>query len=248
MMMKNKIRLSLGLLGLITMLASPSLAHATAKPLALVWKGPGACFGCSEAAASIAKKAGFKIQYVKPDLKDFSVFENAKLWVQPGGVSVTAADAMGSALINRIREFVADGGGYVGFCAGAFLSTAQIGTSGVNGLGITPGESELYAENGPEHQMLQVSTPTGVRWFYYAGGPDFTISDSELQAADGQVIGRYMNGKIAAVEAHYGKGKVAVSGFHPEVNWFWEILHLKIDPDGNEFAYAIDMVKYATSP
>ena len=200
------------------------------------------------AAAKIARRSGFRVQYILPGLKDYSVFQNAKLWVQPGGKSTTAAASMGPALLNRIREFVADGGGYVGFCAGAFLSTGKIGTSGADGYGIIPGETELLIKTGSDHKMLKVWTPNGPRWVFYAGGPFLKVTDDQLAAVDGHVIARYSDNSVAGVEVRYGKGKVAVVGFHPEANWLWKLAHFKIDPDGKDFDYAEAMVKYATSP
>jgi glutamine amidotransferase-like uncharacterized protein len=228
---------------------SSGQAHASTKPLALVWKGPGACEpDCVAGAAHMAKLAGFQVQYVKPGITDFSVFDNAKLWMQPGGVSVTAADAMGPSLLNRIREFVSDGGGYVGFCAGAFLTTNDIGTSGVTGLGIVPGVSDVYVQEGSEHHVFKIALQTGSRYMYYAGGPNFSISDSDLEAVQGQVIGRYPDGTIAGVEVHYGKGKVAVIGTHPEAGFLWKLINRQIDPDGLDYDFAVGMIKYATSP
>ena len=231
------------------MLLNPALAEATSKPLALVWDGPGACLGCIYGAARVAVKAGFKVKFVNTSLKDFSVFNDAKLWIQPGGKSTTAADAMGPAILHQVTEFVANGGGYVGFCAGGFISTGKIGEGDTNGYGIVPGDTELLIKEGNDHAMLKVSTPKyGDRYMYYAGGPFFKITEEQLAAVQGEVIARYPDGSIAGVHAHYGKGKVAVVGFHPEAGFFWKIEHLQPDPDGSDVFFAVDMVKYATSP
>ncbi len=241
----KKISLVLSL-GVAVLFLIPTLAEA-ARPLALVWAGPGACRpGCVKGAAKVASRAGFEVQYIYPGLKDFSVFQEAKLWVQPGGHSVTAAQSMGPAMLERVREFVAEGGGYVGFCAGAFLSTPLIGTTEENGYGLIPGETELLIQEGNDHKMLKVATPKGDEWMYYAGGPFFKISEESLKAVNGEIIGRYPDGKIAAIQAHYGKGKVAVSGFHPESSFIWKLIKFKIDRDGSDIGYAVDMVKYAT--
>jgi glutamine amidotransferase-like uncharacterized protein len=245
--MKKQIRL-FGFLS-FALLTLCSHAFADLAPLALVWNGPGVCKpGCGSAAAKIAQRAGFRTYYIYPGLTDYSIFKEAKLWVQPGGVSRTAAQAMGPAMVDQVRQFVANGGGYVGFCAGGFLSTAMIGTSSVQGYGVTPGETELFIKTGSDHRMLNVSTRDGTRWVYYAGGPFFKITDEQLAAQQGEVIARYADGSIAGVEAHYGKGKVAVTGFHPEAGFLWKLIHFKIDRDGKDFQFAVDMVKYATSP
>jgi glutamine amidotransferase-like uncharacterized protein len=251
--MKNYFRL-LNLLNLLNLLISllilnPAMANASAKPLALVWDGPGACLGCVYGAVRVAMRAGFQVKLVGPSLKDFSIFNDAKLWVQPGGKSQTAALSMGPAIVHQVAEFVAAGGGYVGFCAGAFLSTGKIGESEVDGYGLVPGGTELLIQTGNDHAMLKVSTSKyGDRWMYYAGGPFFKVTEEQLAAVQGEVIARYPDGSIAGVHAHYGLGKVAVVGFHPEAGFFWKIEHGKTDPDGSDVFFAVDMAKYATSP
>ena len=116
---------------------------------------------------------------------------------------------------------------------------------------------------------------------YFAGGPQFIISDAELKSVNGQIIATAENGHIEGIASHFGKGKVAVSGFHPEANGLWKSGKLfvsagyksaaralidtfaygtfnpaalwesspyfQFDPDGNDYDYAIDMIKYATS-
>ena len=96
--------------------------------------------------------------------------------------------------------------------------------------------------------MFQIKMASETRWLYYAGGPYFKITDQELAAAQGEIIGYYPDGNIAGIKAHYGKGKVAVIGLHPEAGYWWKLAEKQIDHDGNDYAIAIDMVKYATSP
>lgn len=228
-------------------LIAPQFASASPAPLALVWDGPGACKpNCTVAAARVARIAGFRTQYVQPGFTDYSIFKEATLWVQPGGHSTTAADSMGPELIAQIQDFVRNGGGYVGFCAGGFISTAKIGESDRDGFGLIPGETELLIKDGNDHQMLKVTTNDGDRMMYYAGGPFFKVTDEQLKAVQGDVFARYADGSIAGIHAHYGKGKVAVVGFHPEAGWAWKLLRGKIDPDGSDIFFAVDMVNYVT--
>jgi len=224
-------------------------ALAASKPLALIWNGPGACKECLSGAVTVARESGFSVQFMNPSVKDFTAFQQATLWIQPGGKSSKAADAMGPGMEQQVREFVANGGGYVGFCAGAFISTEKIGQKDKNGYGIVPGNTQLLIRGEFDHAMLKVSTTKyGDRWMYYAGGPFFKMSDEQLAAVQGEVIARYPDGSIAGVHAHYGKGKVAVVGFHPEASKAWKTALGKVDHDGSDVFFAVDMVKYATSP
>ncbi|MBU6153403.1 MAG: hypothetical protein KGP28_03780 [Bdellovibrionales bacterium] len=219
------------------------------KPLALVWEGPGACRpSCLDASVIIARRAGFRVRKVGPGFRDFGLFKKAKLWVQPGGKSTTAAAAMGSEMMDEIREFVRNGGGYVGFCAGMFIATPEIGTSKKVGFGIIPGETELLIKEGPDRAMMPIETSDhGKVTMYFAGGPFMRVSDSDLKAAGGEVIARYPDGKIAGIRARYGKGKVAVIGAHPEAGFLWKLGRGYFDIRGERF-FVKDMVRYATSP
>ena len=239
----------LRLIPVLALLIQSVPALASKKPLALIWNGPGACKpGCVGAARAIARRAGFRTQLINPGFKDFEIFKEAKLWVHPGGKSTTGAAAMGPELMQQVREFVFNGGGYVGFCAGAFISTSEIGTSHKQGYGIIPGRTEvLIADVKKDHAMLPMTTAIGDMKMYYAGGPFLEVTDSELKAAQGEIIARYADGKIAGVRAHYGKGKVAVIGTHPEAGFIWKLAHGFIDLKGTRF-FVDYMVKYATAP
>lgn len=224
------------------------ISFAEAKPLALIYDGPGSCKpGCTANAVKVAKRSGFRVKRIGPGLKDFSIFNEAKLWVQPGGKSTIAAKAMGPAMIHQIREFVYKGGGYVGFCAGAFIATEKIGLSNESGFGILPGNTELLIKSGPDPRMIQITLANGqTQWMYYAGGPYIKITDDELKSVGGEVIGRYPDGSIAGIQANYGMGKVSVVGFHPEIGFFWKLSKKMFDRDGQDLQFAKKMVKYAT--
>jgi glutamine amidotransferase-like uncharacterized protein len=274
---------------LLTLILLAAGAQAHAAPLALIYKGDGACWPCINGAAKMASLAGFDVQMVDADLRDFSVLERAQLWIQPGGKSVTAAKTMGPELVGAVRRFVEQGGGYVGFCAGGFMSTETIGTSGYPGLGIVAGSTTYHVvEDDAAYRMEKVWTPDGDRSVFFAGGPQFVVSDEALQAVQGRVTARTEDGsQILALEAHYGQGKVAVSGFHPEASALWkgerlfvsgphgylrtgvEILDLlmfpvtgpaalvlpfawkspyfSLDQDGDDYDFAVGMIRYATS-
>ena len=223
--------------------------NAETKPLALVWGGDGACKPfCVDSAKSVAFAAGYRVRVVEEGVRDFSFFEQAKVWIQPGGVAVTALKSMGPALVQKLQDFVAQGGGYVGFCAGAFLSTAEIGSTAYEGLGVAPGITRVQRGLGSPN-MLRISTTTaGNRWMYFAGGAYFEIGPEELAAMKGEVIARYSNGNVAGYQGQFGKGKVSVVGFHPEASSLWKTLRGQRDSDGSDVFYAVEMVKYATTP
>lgn len=234
------------LLGLLC--AQMALAEGV-KPLALIWSGKGTCLpGCLEGAKTVARKAGFEVKLIDENTPDWSILRQAKLWIQPGGVAVTAAESMGPALMQEVRTMILNGAGYVGFCAGAFLATAEIGTSSKEGLGIIPGSTQLWNPKSGTRAMVRVSTPKyGPRSMYFAGGPNLSVSEDDLIASEGEVIARYNDGSIAGFRGRYGQGKVAITGFHPEAGPLWKFVVGFNDPDGSDVFFAVDMAKFAGS-
>ena len=63
------------------------------------------------------------------------------LLVVPGGTARLKAEALGHAGIAAIRDYVASGGHYLGFCGGAGL-----GLSGQHGLGLCPWSRASFSD------------------------------------------------------------------------------------------------------
>jgi glutamine amidotransferase-like uncharacterized protein len=229
----------------VLILASLLLSSLAYSYDALVWGGPGACQdGCIEAALHVTKLAGFEPMLVTPANFDASLFETAKIWVQPGGKSGTASNALGAANREIIKNFVSNGGGYVGFCAGAFLATPKVGQTRVTGLGIIDGKTKVYRKASGYPSVEKMITPEGIKYHYWEGGPWFSFTTSQLQKVT--VKSRYnkTNG-INAVETTYGKGRISVSGTHPEApQWWYDDGQIK-DADGLDHQVAADMIKWA---
>jgi glutamine amidotransferase-like uncharacterized protein len=235
------------ILGIVLAAVSLNGVAFAAKPLALVWNGPGVCpIGCAKAAQIVARQSGFRTLYINPSNMDQTPFHEARVWVQPGGKSSTAAKAMGPAMLDKIKKFVKDGGGYVGYCAGMFMSTEEIASRGVAGVGIIPGRTELYLQDDPPMTIMKVKIGERTRRVYYAGGPMLHLSDSEAAANGVKILSRYENGAIAALYAPYGAGHVAVAGFHPEAGLMWTLARFKLDLDGTDRWFARQMMKMAT--
>lgn len=212
---------------------------------ALVWGGPGACQdGCIESAIHVTKLAGFDPMLVTPENFNASLFETAKVWVQPGGKASIASKSMGSSIREEIKKFIKSGGGYVGFCAGAFLTTPKVGTSWTKGLGIINGKTQVFRGAKGYPTVEKMITPEGIKYHYWEGGPWFSFSSSQL--AKVTVKSQYATTKqINAVETTYGKGRVSVSGTHPEAPQWWYDDSDILDTDGLDNQLAADMIKWA---
>jgi glutamine amidotransferase-like uncharacterized protein len=241
-------------IALLSATAPSPQAHAQGRPLALVYQGDGACLPCLRGAIRVAFLAGFDVRRVDRKHWADSLLDEATLWIQPGGQSLQAARAMGPELMQKVQQFVAHGGGYVGFCAGGFISTGQIGDHPHTGLGIVPGATTDHIDNGRKDHLIEpIRTLDGERWVYFAGGPQFIVSPKELEAVQGRVTSWSQSGQILSLEARFGAGRVAVAGFHPEASTLWKKARLlfsgrnfRWDHDGNDYDFAVNMIRYAT--
>jgi glutamine amidotransferase-like uncharacterized protein len=225
-------------------------AEEANPPLAIIYHGVGACGPCAIAAAKAARAAGLATTYVTekesiPDLE--TLLSTAKVWIQPGGFSGKAIQHMKEPYLAAIRNFVYQGGGYVGFCAGAFLSTEMNGTTTLHGLGIVPGKTApIFADHSPQDHayLLNITFADELhRHIYFNGGPYFDlsgVSDPNLK-----VTATYddFDGKVAGVYTLYGKGKISVLGAHPEELGIMKLIHFKLDPDGNDRFIAVRMIQ-----
>ena len=179
-------------------------------------------------------------------LKDCDVF------LMPGGLTGDEYRALGPEGRETVRKYVADGGSYIGVCAGCGLAMnlKKIGLGLVNCgnyLNTDRGQACLLVRiNKDGSEMLGVKP--GVYGIQYAGGPipDFTkavkewdgkhtilatyeaslgkkYTRKERVTKDGKktvVVKNFKHTLMydypAVVFATYGKGKVLISGPHPE--------------------------------
>lgn len=215
----------------------------SSKTIALVYDGPGACEdGCAVASADTAKLAGFTPKIIGPnELTDIStpaeieaLFKDVAIWIQPGGKSTKAMAAISSTLRSAMIDFIKNGGGYVGFCAGAFITTEYIGSTGVKGFGIFPGAT---APLGTNTLLETVKWEGKTRAIYFEGGPYMYNMPSSVE-----VTALYDDGKtIASARTSYGSGRVYITGPHPEAPSWWGSL----GSDGSDRDLAIGMMKWA---
>jgi len=259
----------LKILILILILSSGSLAMAR---LVLVYRGPGACeqskdsSGCAESAAAIALKAGFEVQFVGPEgLDDPTTWRQASAWIQPGGLVKNQVLAMRPHLLNQIRHFVKAGGGYVGFCAGAFLAADHFGfidnyRTGKrfesSGLGLIPGYAFYFDEfdsqfrNHRYGRILKTRWSGKTRYVYWELGPFFKApqkpSDYEVVASYLGFLGWTRQDHVMALRSKFGKGRVFLSAVHPEAPQDWRNWYQLQDPDGLDTDLAIEMLMWVT--
>jgi glutamine amidotransferase-like uncharacterized protein len=213
-----------------------SVNKSSKTPIALVYRGPAGCSGCSEAVAALLGSdavSNFSVIYVGPD-EELSVQEGLKLknvvlYAQPGGDgTVDQAFKTLKSDAAAIRSFVKNGGRYVGFCMGGYFVDDDPGF----GLGLNADQyitSKGATVTTEKDSIIQVSWRGNTRWMFFQDGPYF-IPDSNVK--DQTILATYTNDKVAAMIQPYGKGKIGVSGPHPEADASWYAAAGLIDPDG----------------
>ncbi|QRW25792.1 biotin-[acetyl-CoA-carboxylase] ligase [Rhizoctonia solani] len=155
----------------------------------------------------------------------------------PGGRDLPYVEHLAKA-IPKIKEFVENGGAYLGICAGAYFGSARVewelGTPlqvvGERPLKFFPGTSRGCAYPGFEYQseagaqLLDITATVHgeeseqtFEGIYYNGGGVFEDADTpQMRALGVLVTARYPNGKPAAVTCAVGRGAASLWGLHPE--------------------------------
>ena len=215
------------------------------RPLALVYRGPASCSGCSEAAAALLQSSrwDFAIQYVGPQERrqlSESAFEGATLYVQPGGNgTVEEAFAALRGYARAIRQFVKNGGRYLGFCMGGYLA----GTT--PGFHLLPADTDQFITSAGASVRTEADTVVKVYWrdqpryMYFQDGPYFPLPRAPKGTT---VLATYTNRTIAALVTPFGKGSVGVVGPHPEATVDWYAEHSLVDPDGPDADLGHDLI------
>lgn len=162
------------------------------------------------------------------------ILNNYDVLIVPGGSAGAQAKALEDKGLVAIRNFVREGGGYVGFCAGMYLAlgygrdkldmiAADLvdGEHWARGKGVVPvklnkqgkailGDIDsvhLYYENGP------IVSPDYHSWL-----PQLTtLATYEGEIRDNKEAEPVMKGSPAIVASHYGTGNVVCFSPHPEL-------------------------------
>ena len=194
-----------------------------ARPLvALVYRGPASSPGCPEAVAALlrASRWCFDVRYVGPGEEvpvSTLALTGAAVYAQPGGGLLSHGYRHLRQHRAAIREFVHDGGRYLGFCLGGYLAGAT------PGFGLLPGDTDQYIASSAatvastRDTLVEVAWRGSTRTLFFQDGPYFWVRPS----ADATVVATYPNGTVAALVVGFGQGRVGVVGPHPEATGDW---------------------------
>jgi len=154
--------------------------------------------------------------------------------LMPGGSGSKEANSLGEKGREQVREFVRQGGGYVGICAGAYLATCDYPWSlhilnarvvdkehwdrGNGKVEITLSQRgrELL---GAQHEVVSIEYAQGplLAPANHKGLPDYdTLATFRTQVAKNGAPRNVMPGSTAVAAASFGKGRVLCFSPHPE--------------------------------
>jgi putative intracellular protease/amidase len=214
------------------MVIAPPASPGTVRIAIFEGKGaPGS--GIENVCARVESMPGSEIRRLKPEeiaaggLKDYDVV------VFSGGSASTQAVSLGEEGREKVREFVRDGGGYVGICAGAYLACSNF-TWGLGILNASTVSSKWRRGGGYVEQEITVDGAPilgpvdGVFQVRYNNGPiikpgsradlpaykPLALFRTEV-AEHGSPAGIMVNSPAQAASV-YGRGRVFISSPHPE--------------------------------
>lgn len=221
------------------------------QPVAVVYRGEAGCEGCSEAVGEMLEKSKFrfKVVYAGPSeavqVND-ETLRAAIVYAQPGGGDDTelALSKLGPGAVAAVRSFVARGGRYLGICMGAYLA-------GSPGFALIDGTPLQYWGRPGALVADYKGTVTPVVWggkqrfVYYESGSTVVFRPT---AKNVEVLASYPNKDVAVSISPFGKGKVALSGPHPEADRSWYESQGLVNPDGYRTDLGEDLIAAMMTP
>lgn len=221
--------------------ASNNKANKIDQPLKVsVYVGNGAKgIGCVEWCRLVNECPQMRLKLVDGDAVATGALEGEDVVVMPGGDSKAEFTSLTEKGVEKFKEFILNGGGYIGTCAGCSILLNEEDRR----LKIVPykrlGSTKLL--NGDFNITKAGAEALGIaegpRRIRYSGGPIIKKTDTEIANANFEVFGTYafeastngranpeMFGAPAILGGTYGKGKVFTIVSHPE--YFEETLDI----------------------
>jgi len=189
--------------------------------------------GVPRVTEQLAAAGGFEVvqingqQIAEGALKGFDVV------VFTGGTGGGQARSLGETGRKNVQQFVRDGGGYVGICAGAYLACADFGW----GLGLLNAKAvspKWQRGTGPVQMEITsagseiLDLNSEVKTVYYENGPIFqpagveglseykTLALFRTELSENGTPPGIMVDSPAIASGTYGNGRVIISSPHPE--------------------------------
>jgi hypothetical protein len=195
--------------------ADDGQAGSSAAPLRdeiLIFNGITTCKGCPEAVEAVADRLNLKTRTIGDFAGLAEALKGADLFVIPGTDDDIAPliAALTPAVRGTVAAWIRGGGRFLGLCGGAVVAAEPY-------LGLVPAYATSWIDD-PAARLVAVEWLGHRRMMYYQSGPRFDLLPDGPPV---EVIARYDDGTLAALEAPLGRGTVIVSGVHPEADAGW---------------------------
>jgi glutamine amidotransferase-like uncharacterized protein len=162
-----------------------------------------------------------KFNYSTTSVINSTTLSGCNVLIMPGGEAI---DYFDNDKINNdsIKQFVSEGKGYIGICAGAYAASNYV-TGDFPGWGLA---SDVNTSTESYQGVLTISaTSSGTKLLngtltdiYMDTGPAMTTNDNQNVMATYADNNTGYLGYAAIIEDTYGNGRVILSGPHPEMN------------------------------
>ncbi len=183
------------------------------------------------AAQKMLQWIGYTATLVNADYINYKGLDEFTVLCVPGGDMYQYSQDISSTGLENIRNFVRNGGGYVGICGGAYFAGEKVvwrgATLPITLLAMFPGTAEGPINEitpYPNYSMCKVNiadcshpivkSEQSSVWTLYYWGPALKPNED----VNVSVLGRYdVGGQPAMVAFDYGLGRVFLVGTHPEI-------------------------------
>jgi glutamine amidotransferase-like uncharacterized protein len=218
--------------GLKTIVAAP----ATTRPIRIaIYDGPGSGdSGVDNVEARARQLVGAKVTHLTPaEIGTADLTGRFDVVVFSGGSGSKQGNAIGEAGRNNVREFVRNGGGYFGVCAGAYLACANYDWSlaiidartvsnkwrrgkAFLDLKLEPAGREIYGPVAGTFKCRYANGPV-IKPMGRDDIPDYTtVATFASETAENDTPVGIQVGSPAQAMGTFGKGRVFISSPHPE--------------------------------
>jgi glutamine amidotransferase-like uncharacterized protein len=220
---------------LAAVLATPE-AHAAPKAIRVaIFSDAGVTKkGVTQVERCLPESQGFEVKTINAEqirdgtLKDFAVL------IHGGGSASKQGETLGKKGRDAVKKFVADGGGFIGICAGAYLASAQYKWSlGVLDAEVIDGAHWARGEGDVNLRLTSAGRKALERekescTIHFENGPllgpgkkddiedyePLATFESEMRKNDAPL--GIMKGTTAIARGKFGKGRVVCFSPHPE--------------------------------
>ncbi|BBM36838.1 BPL-N domain-containing protein [Pseudoleptotrichia goodfellowii] len=194
--------------------------------------------GVSSLLKACKEKMGHPVKEIfASDIINDNILDKAAMVVFPGGVAMPYCNKLNGIGNKKIREYLKNGGVYLGICAGAYYACDRLDFHGEEYDVVDKWELEFFkgvakgslAEltNGryyDESVYAKAFVPLKFdgkystvkeKMYYYHGGPTFIPDDKNDDSYE--AIAKFENGKTAIIKGKFGNGSYFLSSIHFEL-------------------------------